>query len=295
MHTPPHALFVSSMPTEAAAALAGALADAGRALPVSTVPSAPPLRSPMRGLRGPDRPQWCSPPCACTCSASSSDRPAYRVARGAAAGPADIALVAEWFGAFHDEAQPHAPLEDWHASAERRVTEAEVHVWQDRGAPVAVAAVSAPAAGVARVGPVYTPPGQRRRGYGAAVTVEATAAALAGGAGHVALYTDLANPTSNSIYQAIGYRPDHDAEERSFSDQRRRRSGRTICGWDAWPAGRPWQTSGRLERHRRWRPRAAPASKGEVASQRPWAVRWPGEASLSAGAPLDAAQPSRRP
>jgi len=48
------------------------------------------------------------------------------------------------------------------------------------------------------------------------VTAEATAAALAGGAGHVALYTDLANPTSNSIYQAIGYRPDHDAEERSF-------------------------------------------------------------------------------
>ena len=48
------------------------------------------------------------------------------------------------------------------------------------------------------------------------MTAEATAAALAAGAEHVALYTDLANPTSNSIYQAIGYRPDHDAEERSF-------------------------------------------------------------------------------
>jgi hypothetical protein len=31
-----------------------------------------------------------------------------------------------------------------------------------------------------------------------------------------ALYTDLSNPTSNAIYQTIGYRVDHDAEERSF-------------------------------------------------------------------------------
>jgi hypothetical protein len=40
--------------------------------------------------------------------------------------------------------------------------------------------------------------------------------AVAAGAEHVVLYTDLANPTSNSIYQAIGFRPEHDAEERSF-------------------------------------------------------------------------------
>ena len=97
-----------------------------------------------------------------------------------AAGPADIALVSGWLSAFHDEAQLHAPAEEWHVSAERRVAASEVHLWHDGGTPVALAAVSAPAAGVARVGPVYTPPGQRRRGYGAAVTAEATAAALAG-------------------------------------------------------------------------------------------------------------------
>lgn len=48
------------------------------------------------------------------------------------------------------------------------------------------------------------------------MTAEATAAAIDAGAKHVVLYADLANPTSNAIYQAIGYRADHDAEERSF-------------------------------------------------------------------------------
>jgi predicted GNAT family acetyltransferase len=74
---------------------------------------------------------------------------------------------------------------------------------------VSLAAVSPPAVGVARVGPAYTPAHWRRHGYGAAATAATSA-------DHVVLYTDLANPTSNSIYQAIGYRSDHDAEERIF-------------------------------------------------------------------------------
>ncbi|MDP9319178.1 MAG: hypothetical protein M3O94_08950, partial [Actinomycetota bacterium] len=60
--------------------------------------------------------------------------------------------------------------------------------------------------GVTRVGPVYTPPEHRRRGYGAAVTAACTRDAL-DHAEDVVLFTDLANPTSNSIYQQIGYRP----------------------------------------------------------------------------------------
>jgi predicted GNAT family acetyltransferase len=216
MHTPPHALLVSRMPVEAAAVLAGALADARRALPGvnGAVSTTGPFADAWNARTG-------------QVSTVLTAMRLYRLGQlvrpsgvpgrpAAAAEPADIALVAEWLGAFHDEAQPHAPVDDWRASAERRVVAGEVYVWHDWGTPVAVAAVSAPAVGVARVGPVYTPPGQRRRGYGTAVTAEATAAALAAGAEHVVLYTDLANPTSNSIYQAIGYRPDHDAEERSF-------------------------------------------------------------------------------
>jgi predicted GNAT family acetyltransferase len=69
---------------------------------------------------------------------------------------------------------------------------------------------------VARVGPVYTPGNRRERGYGSAVTALASRAGMDRGAGHVVLYTDLSNPTSNAIYQAIGYMPDHDAEERDL-------------------------------------------------------------------------------
>ena len=75
-----------------------------------------------------------------------------------------------------------------------------------------MASHSAPAGAVARVGPVYTPLALRRRVFGTAVTADASGAALAGGATDVVLYTDLSNP----IYPSIDYRPDHDADERTF-------------------------------------------------------------------------------
>lgn len=216
MQTPPHALFVSRMPAEAAASLAGAVADAGRDLPGvnGAVGSTAAFAQAWNARTG-------------QTSRVVTAMRMYRLGKlvrpagvpgvaALAAAPDDIELVAEWLAAFHDEATPHAPVEDWRTFADRRIAAGQVHLWHDGGAPVALAAVSDPAAGVATVAPVYTPPGGRRSGYGAAVTAEATAAAMTGGAEHLALYTDLANPTSNSIYQAIGYRPDHDAEERSF-------------------------------------------------------------------------------
>jgi predicted GNAT family acetyltransferase len=68
-----------------------------------------------------------------------------------------------------------------------------------------------------RVGPVYTPPELRRRGYAAAVTAAISRAALDAGASAVLLFTDLANATSNALYQRLGYRPVEDRIELSFS------------------------------------------------------------------------------
>jgi predicted GNAT family acetyltransferase len=58
---------------------------------------------------------------------------------------------------------------------------------------------------VSRIGPVYTPPEHRGHGFASSVTAAASRDIL--DAGDIAcLYTDLANPTSNRIYQALGYR-----------------------------------------------------------------------------------------
>jgi predicted GNAT family acetyltransferase len=68
-----------------------------------------------------------------------------------------------------------------------------------------------------RIGPVYTPPELRGRGYGSALTAAVTERLLGSGLRFCFLYTDLANPTSNSIYQRIGYRPVSDVDLWTFS------------------------------------------------------------------------------
>jgi predicted GNAT family acetyltransferase len=73
------------------------------------------------------------------------------------------------------------------------------------GTPVSMAAATSVVGGMVRVDPVYTPAHLRGRGYAGAVTVEVSRAALAAGATDVVLFTDPHNPTSNALYQRIGY------------------------------------------------------------------------------------------
>lgn len=78
-------------------------------------------------------------------------------------------------------------------------------LWEDDGVPVSMAMLRAPAAGVSRIGPVFTPYSSRGCGYGSAVTAAAANSARLGGVEDVVLFADLANPTSNGIYQRIGF------------------------------------------------------------------------------------------
>jgi predicted GNAT family acetyltransferase len=73
------------------------------------------------------------------------------------------------------------------------------------GTPVSMAAATSLVGGMVRVDPVYTPAHLRGHGYAGAVTVEASKAALAAGATDVVLFTDPDNPTSNALYQRVGY------------------------------------------------------------------------------------------
>lgn len=80
-------------------------------------------------------------------------------------------------------------------------------LWDVAGAPVGMALLRAAAAGVSRIGPVFTPTNRRGSGYGSAVTAAASQAPLDRGDAEVVLFADLANPTSNAIYQKLGYAP----------------------------------------------------------------------------------------
>ncbi|MEY9947272.1 GNAT superfamily N-acetyltransferase [Kitasatospora sp. GAS1066B] len=129
--------------------------------------------------------------------------------------PADHALLLGWFEAFFVEVNmTFHQLEDLVA---RRTANGELHLWEVAGRPVALAGLSPVLAGMTRIGPVYTPPELRGHGYASAATAAVSALAGGRGAAQVLLYTDLANPTSNSIYQKLGYRPVEDCVVLGFT------------------------------------------------------------------------------
>lgn len=110
-------------------------------------------------------------------------------------------FAAEAFGYQPDPSRARATL------ATAREAGNAYLLWTAGGAPVSMAGVRRPAAGVSRIGPVYTAPEVRGHGYGAAVTAAACRWALAAGAEQVVLFADLANPTSNRVYQRLGFVP----------------------------------------------------------------------------------------
>jgi predicted GNAT family acetyltransferase len=132
------------------------------------------------------------------------------------AGEADSALLTDWLAAFHREATS-VGQENLAAAVRDRLSYDGFTLWEAAGTPVSLAGTSRIVAGMARIGPVYTPPELRGHGYASAVTAAVSQRALDAGAEEVVLFTDLANPVSNSIYQRIGYRPVEDRLVLAFS------------------------------------------------------------------------------
>ncbi|MCH0539050.1 GNAT family N-acetyltransferase [Streptomyces sp. MUM 203J] len=126
---------------------------------------------------------------------------------GRRATPGDVPMAAAWMRAFiADTGQETGPDTDFTAHVTRRIANGGLYLWEADGRPVSMAAHSLVVAGQSRVGPVYTPRECRGRGYGAAATAAATRSALTAGARQVLLFADAANPTSNALYERLGYR-----------------------------------------------------------------------------------------
>ena len=119
---------------------------------------------------------------------------------------ADQELLVPWLDAFSADIGHGEPSRDTEAHAARRLAAGQVWFWrQDAGAvPVSMAIGSGDVAGVARIQTVYTPPELRGRGYAAACVAALTGRVLGRGLRCI-LYTNLANPVSNSVYRRIGY------------------------------------------------------------------------------------------
>lgn len=127
----------------------------------------------------------------------------------------DVDLAVTWWNAFAADAAEQAGRPGEVHGGEgieademaRRVEEGLVWLWEDESGRVAhLTAHNPPAYGVARVGPVYTPREARGRGYASATVAAVTQRILDQGV-RACLFTDQANPTSNKIYEAVGYRP----------------------------------------------------------------------------------------
>jgi predicted GNAT family acetyltransferase len=215
LHTPGFPVMLTSVPGEAVTGLAGELAAAGRRIHGlnAEAQAAAAFAQAWRRLTG---------------NAATVHRMMrlYRLAslvrpnpapegKPRVAGEQDRDLLTAWSAAFlrevGDEVRGHS------VAVDERLGYGGLTVWEARGAPVSMAGITRIVSRMVRVGAVYTPPGLRGRGYAGGVTAAVSQAARDAGAAEVVLYTDLANPTSNALYERLGYRPVEDRTELSFA------------------------------------------------------------------------------
>jgi predicted GNAT family acetyltransferase len=132
----------------------------------------------------------------------------------------DRTLLETWLSEFEAEAMPTetSDPEQRQRSIETRLSSAVAGfwIWEDDDVPVSLAGYSGPTTSGIRIGPVYTPPDFRRRGYASNLVAELSRSLLENGYRACFLFTDLANPTSNKIYTDIGYVRVCDAAEYAF-------------------------------------------------------------------------------
>ena len=127
---------------------------------------------------------------------------------------ADLALARGWMDEYvRDVGLPLAAPD----MAQRLISREQLFLWLDGGSPRSMVASTRETRWGCSINSVYTPPQFRGLGYATAAVATLSDTLLKAGRRFCCLYTDLANPTSNSIYAKIGYRPIRDDVEIDFS------------------------------------------------------------------------------
>ena len=124
----------------------------------------------------------------------------------------DADVVREFVTGFYQDAVPDEyDPQRVETFVERMMSADPAHqgllLWEVESEVVSMAAYTGATPHGIRVNAVYTPNRYRRRGYASACVAELTLRLLRAGRDFCFLFADLSNPTSNKIYQEIGYEP----------------------------------------------------------------------------------------
>ena len=135
--------------------------------------------------------------------------------------PEDHPLMAKWMADYSEEVGKPVSFDIAKNWTEKLIQNQQLHVW-DIKSPVSIACIDRPTKnGIAILG-VYTPPAHRNQGYATSSVLVLTKKLLTDRYSFCCLYTDLSNPTANSIYAKIGYVPIGDALAVDFQSNRDR-------------------------------------------------------------------------
>ena len=126
------------------------------------------------------------------------------------AGMDDHPLMTQWIAAFSETIGEPMDVDSAKSNAQQYIKDRQLYIWDD-GGPVSIATETRPIRNGTTISTVYTPPEHRNKGYATSCVWALTKKLLSGRYLFCSLYTDLSNPTSNSIYTKIGYVPLGDA------------------------------------------------------------------------------------
>jgi len=131
----------------------------------------------------------------------------------------DHALLTKWRAAFAIEADRTDHEQAKKAAAQPLQRSTHLVLWDVEGIAVSMAGFTGRTPNGIRVAWVYTPSENRGKGFAGACVAALSQKLLDDGRKFCFLYTDLANPISNHVYQKIGYGPVTDATVYSFSQE----------------------------------------------------------------------------
>ena len=120
----------------------------------------------------------------------------------------DFDTVSRFFHEFHVECLPYEipTPESLARLIEDRIGRKTVYLWEWDDSVVSSAHTTRPTRNGMSIGPVYTPPTARGKGYASNLMAALSQRLLDGSKRFCVLFTDTRNPTSNKIYESIGYR-----------------------------------------------------------------------------------------